>query len=234
MGYNARVLRPSRLKTLTVGALALLCLARPAYALHGGAVSIDHLRYDTKRHSLVFTISGPLTIGTLSLDSPPRLVVELPSAVLLSGMQRLEINDAVIKRARVSQYAFFPPVVRVVIETAGMKEPVLAVQQTASHMYITLAPERAQVPSVIRRSRHAKIKTPPKGPPGILGEPGLLPLPDVSPLSTKAPHGTPLAPLPNLRPLYIPAPPPYRVPNTQPGERGADNQRMSGDSERGD
>lgn len=125
-------------------ASSLLALAFvPAPARADGPVTITKIAYQRDRHSLVLDISGPVTISTLSLKSPARLVVDIPTATLMTKNRELTVFDSMVKRVRISQFQVFPPMVRVVMETATEKEPLIAVQQTGVHLYITLAPARA-------------------------------------------------------------------------------------------
>ena len=111
-------------------------------ALAEGPVHINNMAYEAPRHSIVLDITGPVTISTRSLKAPPRLVVDIPTARLLSKNRELTIGDDLVKRIRVSQFKIFPPTVRVVIETATEAEPLIAVQQTQKQLFITLAPAR--------------------------------------------------------------------------------------------
>ena len=129
------------------------------------AVEVNNLAYDRARHSLVLDISGPVTISTRSLKAPPRLVVDIPAARLKSHNRELVVHDDMIGRVRVSQWKIYPPTVRVVIETVTPAEPLIAVQQTGSKLYITLAPSR-------RGNDRPQVFTPP---PGTIATPRPLP-----------------------------------------------------------
>lgn len=136
--------RPSG-RTLAIWALAALvgwAALAPGAARADGPVEINNISYEVPRHSVVLDITGPVTISTRSLKAPPRLVVDIPTARLLSKNRELIVGDALVKRVRVSQFKIFPPVVRVVIETATAAEPLIAVQQTQKQLFITLAPAR--------------------------------------------------------------------------------------------
>ena len=63
-------------------------------------VVISGLSYDARRHSLVFDITGPVTISTRSMKSPARLVVDMPSARLRFNKRELAVNDAFVSAAR--------------------------------------------------------------------------------------------------------------------------------------
>jgi hypothetical protein len=182
----------------------------PAQA--AATVSINNLRYEADRHSVVLDISGPVTIATRSLPAPPRLVVDVPAATLMTENRALEVNDALVKRVRMSQFKIIPPTVRIVIETAGAEEPLIAVQQTDGHLYITVAPPRADdtdespspaapstmaptaVPTVIPTSRPTATPTP---------RPTPTPMPVLSPIPTPRPT----VPTPRPTPPLVPAVP---------------------------
>jgi hypothetical protein len=133
----------------TIATIALVALLGSAAAFAAPArpdapVFVNNLAYDAARHSLVLDITGPVTISSRALKNPPRLVVDIPTASLKSANRELVVRDQLIQRVRVSQWRIIPPVVRVVIETApSPAEPLIAVQQTADKLYITLAPARA-------------------------------------------------------------------------------------------
>lgn len=132
----------------TIATIALVALLGSAAAFAApvrpeAPVFVNNLAYDAARHSLVLDITGPVTISSRALKNPPRLVVDIPAASLRSHNRELVVRDQLIQRVRLSQWRIIPPVVRVVIETApSPAEPLIAVQQTADKLYITLAPAR--------------------------------------------------------------------------------------------
>jgi AMIN domain len=50
------------------------------------------------------------------LDSPPRLIIDLPNAELSVRRKRIEIRSGDIKAVRLAQYRMNPPVVQVIVE----------------------------------------------------------------------------------------------------------------------
>jgi hypothetical protein len=107
-------------------------------------VLVKRLAYDRQRHSVVLGVTGNLTVSTRTVAGPLRLVVDLPGARLATPNRLLTINDGLVSRVRVAQFAVWPPVVRVVIEPVGPVEPRLAVQQDGRRLYITVAPAPAR------------------------------------------------------------------------------------------
>ena len=218
------------LRGLFGASLVLACSAVPAHAVRGSSgtgpaagqvaaapaaprgqvslpplvvapVHIHGITYDRARHSLVLTITGPVTISTRVLKAPARLVVDIPSASLDSANREMVINDDLLARVRISQFKIFPPTVRVVLETAAAQEPLIAVQQTGKRLYITLAPARPGEP----------------GPEGVLPSPGPEPssfTPPTLPEATAAPVRPVATPTP--RPATTPSPRPVVAPSLRP------------------
>jgi hypothetical protein len=195
-------------------ALSLMALAAaPATAEAAATVHIDNLAYEADRHSVVLAITGPVTIATRSLRAPARLVVDVPAATLMTNNRELTIGDGLVKRVRLSQFKIFPPTVRVVIETAGTDEPLIAVQQTETHLYITVAPPRGD----------DLDETPkPMVTPTMAPTPAATPTPLALP-SVPAPRLTPSA-MPSIAPTPAPvrpsfAPSPVPMPSVRPSRR---------------
>lgn len=192
----------------------------PGAARAEGPVQINNISYEANRHSVVLDITGPVTISTRSLKAPARLVVDIPTARLLSKNRELTVEDALVRRVRVSQFKIFPPTVRVVIETATEAEPLIAVQQTQKQLFITLAPAR-QGDSHEGHASDAHEHTPPvPTTQPVMGAPTPAPLPTPRP-----PAPTPVAPVPIETPQATPVPPrvspPISGPKTDaPGEAG--------------
>jgi hypothetical protein len=147
-------------------------------------VLVKRLAYDKQRHSVVLGVTGNLTVSTRTVASPLRLVVDLPGARLATPNRLLTVNDGLVSRVRVAQFAVWPPVVRVVIEPVGSEEPRLAVQQDGRRLYITVAPAPA------RESQEAL----PEGMPTV---PALSPAAGHAPEAPPAPdEASPLPPVP--------------------------------------
>lgn len=201
-GYNGAMNRqfPTRRspgRTLAPWVLALLmgwAALWPVPAQAEGPVHINNVAYEAPRHSVVLDITGPVTISTRTLKAPARMVIDIPTARLLSKNRELEVGDALVRRVRVSQFKIFPPTVRIVIETATETEPLIAVQQTKTQLFITLAPARTGDGSE-DHGAHAHEHTPP--------EPSTRPA-VVSP--TAAPIPTPRPPAPTPVPAATPEP----------------------------
>lgn len=210
-------------------AIAIAASLAAAPAVASGFVTISNVTYEQARHSVVLEISGPVTVSTRSLKAPPRLVVDVPTATLFTPNQELVIRDALIKKVRISQFQIYPPVVRVVIETATEKEPLIALQQTKDRLYITLAPARVEgqaSPGHDHGHAHEPAPKPTPTPPGYQI------LPDASPAVKPVKlEPTPAAPTPKPRPApsatprpvfsATPAPAPsLRLPERRGEKRG--------------
>lgn len=236
-----------------LGASLVLALALwPVPATAGATVHIDNLSYEADRHSVVLAISGPVTITTRSLRSPARLVVDLPLTTLMSKNRELVIGDKLVKRVRLSQFKIIPPTVRVVIETAGDEEPIIAVQQTAKNLYITVAApgggeahddhDGHQHPAPTPMATPTAIAPSPVAPspiapspivPSVRPTPSPLPSPKASPRPTPSPTALPspiVLPSPAMRPSPTPLPVPSPLPMPRSGELGgeADNESLPG------
>jgi hypothetical protein len=187
---------------------------------HAGAtVQINNLAYEADRHSVVLEISGPLTVSTRSLKAPARLVVDLPAATLMSKNRELVIGDQLVKRVRLSQFKIIPPTVRVVIETAGAEEPLIAVQQTAKYLYITVAktPEEREDDHDHGHDHPATPAAIPTPVPRATVTPPPLPTLRPTPTPTPRPTATPTA-----APTVRPSPSPLPTPTPRRGEQGGE------------
>lgn len=198
-----------------LGASLMLALALwPVPATAGATVHIDNLSYEADRHSVVLAISGPVTITTRSLRSPARLVVDLPLTTLMSKNRELVIGDKLVKRVRLSQFKIIPPTVRVVIETAGDEEPIIAVQQTAKNLYITVAAPGGEAHDDHDGHQHQAPAPTPMATPTAIAPSPVAPSPIVpSPM----PSGTGVSPIvPSMRPTPSPTPSPKASPRPTP------------------
>jgi len=62
--------------------------------------------------------SRPLVPTIATLDNPPRLVIDLPNALLTGNSQRINVAHDEINRLRVNQFQNDPPITRVVLDLA--------------------------------------------------------------------------------------------------------------------
>lgn len=208
-------------------ALAMLAFGgTPVPAQAAATVHIDAMAYEADRHSIVLAINGPVTIATRSLKAPARLVVDVPAATLMTNNREMTVGDGLVKRVRLSQFKILPPTVRVVIETAGTEEPLIAVQQTETHLYITVAPPRQDEPDespspMATPTPAARVAPTPEALPS-------LPRPRLSPptLPSTLPTLVPIPPRPSVAPTVLPslprpslAPSPLPVPSVRPPRR---------------
>lgn len=201
-------------------ALAMLALAGTPVPAHAAAtVRVDSMAYEADRHSIVLAIDGPVTIATRSLKAPARLVVDVPAATLMTNNREMTVGDGLVKRVRLSQFKIIPPTVRVVIETAGTEEPLIAVQQTETHLYITVAPPRKDEPDETPAPAVLPSMAPATPAPTPMALPS-LPVPRLSPpaMPSTMPTVVPTPPRPSLAPT--PAPMPSVRPSRRPDQGG--------------
>jgi hypothetical protein len=72
---------------------------------------------DTVQLSVIGT--GPLTYKTLQLSSPPRLVIDLPGAVLDAAIPALlDVDKGGVARVRIGQFQTSPPMARIAVDMA--------------------------------------------------------------------------------------------------------------------
>ena len=220
---------------MALGALIVVAPALAPVSAHAGAtVLINNLAYEAERHSVVLEISGPLTVSTRSLKAPARLVVDLPAATLMSKNRELVIGDNLVKRVRLSQFKIIgPPTVRVVIETAGNEEPLIAVQQTAKYLYITVAKTPVEQEDHHDHAHDhpttpAATPTPTPAPRATVTPPPVptvrptpTPTPRPTPSATPRPVATPVA-VPTAAPTVRPSPSPLPTPTPRRGEQGGE------------
>jgi len=73
---------------------------------------------DRRGPAIEIISTAPITPILKRLDSPSRLVVDLPNAKLTSGRKRIDFRNEQINGVRVDQYQDKPPVARVVVDLA--------------------------------------------------------------------------------------------------------------------
>ncbi len=68
------------------------------------------------------TGSGPITAKTMKLRGPDRLVLDIPNSVLEGRPRQIAVNSSHVKAVRIARFQAAPPVTRVVVDLAGMRE----------------------------------------------------------------------------------------------------------------
>ena len=66
--------------------------------------------------SVIMTLSGPVVPQLKWLDSPARVVVDLPKTVMATSQQRIDVGKGGAKRVRLGMDAQVPPTTRVVVD----------------------------------------------------------------------------------------------------------------------
>src|SRR3990172_9967295 len=100
---------------------------------------------DTVQLSVIGT--GPLTYKTLQLSNPPRLVIDLPGAIVDPAVPPLvEVDKGGVARVRVGQFGEKPPMVRVAVDldsplpfTLATSSPTVLVAKFAARGTMTSA-----------------------------------------------------------------------------------------------
>ncbi|HEY6307231.1 MAG TPA: type IV pilus secretin PilQ [Candidatus Angelobacter sp.] len=92
-----------------------------------GSGPVSHIRdisvlHDPQGLSVQITGNGPLTAKTMKLKGPDRLVVDIPNSVLEGRPREIAVNGKEVRAVRAARYQDAPPVTRVVVDLAGMRE----------------------------------------------------------------------------------------------------------------
>ena len=88
-------------------------------SVHIRAVSVSRAQQSV---SVEISGSGPLTARTMRLKSPDRLVLDIPNSVLEGKAREIAVNADEVKDVRVAHFQDAPPVTRIVVDLAAMRE----------------------------------------------------------------------------------------------------------------
>lgn len=145
--HKRRTLHRTALVLCVALALALVTVA-PAQT-QSSPVRITHVTVkvfgDTVQLAVIGT--GPLTYKTLQLSNPPRLVIDLPGAVVDPAVPPLlDVDKGGVGRVRVGQFSDKPPIVRVAVDldsplpfTLATSAPEILIAKFASRGTVTSA-----------------------------------------------------------------------------------------------
>jgi hypothetical protein len=112
------LLAPRLLTALAAAAALTLVPVAPAFSL-AAPPRITAVTVKTVGNTLqlAVTATGPLTYRTMRLATPPRLVVDMPGAVVDNAVPPLiNVNRGGLTRVRVAQFQVRPPIARVVVD----------------------------------------------------------------------------------------------------------------------
>ncbi|MDR7537102.1 MAG: AMIN domain-containing protein [Armatimonadota bacterium] len=132
--------------------------------------------------------TGPLTYRTLQLSSPPRLVIDLPGAIVDAAIPPvIDVEKGAVDRVRVGQFQDRPPVARVAVDMRAplsfrlaTTAPNVLVAQFASHS-VAAVPAPAAAPTAPAPAPVAQAPADPPAPPPV-------------PVAQTTPAAPPLAP----------------------------------------
>ncbi len=79
-------------------------------------VSVSH---DDRNMAVEIQTSGPVQPVAMKLDSPDRIVVDIPNARLVGRQHSITVNEGGLKSVRVGRFQSDPPVTRVVLDLAS-------------------------------------------------------------------------------------------------------------------
>src|SRR5947209_5066029 len=68
-----------------------------------------------------FTTRGAVVPTVTTLDSPPRIVVDLPNTVMATGQHQIAVGKDGVKALRIGMNGQVPPTTRVVVDLDGAR-----------------------------------------------------------------------------------------------------------------
>src|SRR5882672_9389626 len=71
--------------------------------------------------SVQFTAKGPLAPKVTTLDSPARIVVDLPNTVMATGQHLINVGNSGVKSVRIGMSGQVPPTTRVVVDLDAVR-----------------------------------------------------------------------------------------------------------------
>ena len=169
-----------QLVILILGLLVFVLIAAAAdMPSQGTATPAALQRIDVSRGQATvrveFTAKGALTPKVSTLDSPARIVVDLPNTVMATGQSHISVGADGVKMVRVGMDGHTPPTTRVVVDLATASQHEL-VAGPNGHFTLTIAgSEQAQ------RQAGAPAKPAAAAPKLAASVPAVTPIPDALP-----------------------------------------------------
>jgi type IV pilus assembly protein PilQ len=126
--------------------------------------------------SVVFTAKGVLAPKLTTLDSPARIVVDLPNTVMATGQHQISVGNNGVKSVRIGMSGQLPPTTRVVVDldaartsdliagpdgrfTLKIQDPTVAVKKTPAPIVVRAAAVNP-APKLVQASATVTAQTP--------------------------------------------------------------------------
>lgn len=117
----------------------ILLLALTLFGIEeASAATVKGIAFDLKQGGIRLEMQGSAQLKFQLIDSPTRLLIDLPASSWTGGTRQVRSPDPRIKAIRLGQYSIFPAVVRVVIELAPGQAVAPLVKKTPRGILITL------------------------------------------------------------------------------------------------
>jgi type IV pilus assembly protein PilQ len=140
--------------------------------------------------SVEFTAKGVLAPKVTTLDSPARIVVDLPNTVMATGQHQISVGSAGVKTVRIGMNGQVPPTTRVVVDLDAARQSELVVGQNG---HFTLKIQDATAPKTVAKTAAVKTTVAKKTPaPAVVESAVASPAPKLTPASATV--TTPAAP----------------------------------------
>src|SRR5262252_7787556 len=129
--------------------LAFVLIAAAADIPGKGAVATAALQRLEVAHSpeglrVEFTAKGMTAPKLTTLDSPARIVVDLPNTVMATGQQLVKVGSDGVKAVRIGMNGQVPPTTRLVVDLEGARQPELVAGKDGHFTLKLQAPNLAQ------------------------------------------------------------------------------------------
>ena len=129
--------------------LAFVLIAAAADMPGKGAVATAALQRLEVAHSpeglrVEFTAKGMTAPKLTTLDSPARIVVDLPNTVMATGQQLVKVGSDGVKAVRIGMNGQVPPTTRLVVDLEGARQPELVAGKDGHFTLKLQAPNLAQ------------------------------------------------------------------------------------------
>lgn len=206
----------------------ILLLALTLFGIEeASAATVKGIAFDTKQGGIRLEMQGSAQLKFQLIDSPTRLLIDLPASSWTGGTRSVKSHDPRIKALRLGQYSIFPAIVRVVVELADGQAVAPLVKKTPRGIVIALTGgqplasgdkpiEQIEKPKPVVKTTPKPIMKPKAKAPVAPKKPTPKKVETPKPIATPAPATPVMAPvkakptpaIPTLREEEIPSLPP--------------------------